>query len=451
MSITIKASYFSANNVNSTEFGEQSLIIIDDSGQITHIIDQNQPNYQKELAAAQANHQLIQLAPGHYLLPGFIDLHNHAPQWPQAGTALDRPLSEWLEHYTFPLEARFKDLDYAQLVYQDLVHEMLANGTTTALYFGSLHNAANLKLAEICHQLGQRALIGTVAMDNPDQTPTYYRDSSSQVAIDKTRIFIDQIQQTYRDGAIQPVITPRFIPSCQTDTLKRLGKLATDLKLRVQTHCSESDWEHQYVLDRFGQTDAAVLKSFGLLNQHSVLAHATQLTANDQAIIKSEQAAIAHCPISNAYFGNGVLPTRELLHQKIKIGLGSDIAGGYTPSLYANLQAAVTASQIRQDGVNPQLSPENRGVHASRITVEQAFYLATAGGAKSLGLQTGQIKAGFAADLQIVKAPLNLTPLTPEDRLAQLLFRHTQNQIKAVYVQGKLIHQKEQAWYDNTK
>lgn len=451
LAITLKTSYFSANSPNHVEFHEQSLIELIENGQIGQIIHQSDPDYQKTLTAAQTTDQLITIAPGHYLLPGFIDLHNHAPQWPQAGIALDRPLNDWLNHYTFPLEARFADLDYATAVYRDLVHTLLTNGTTSVLYFGSIHNNANLKLAEICAQLGQRAFIGTVVMDNPEQTPANYRDVNSATALSKTRTFIQAIQNQHPDQLVQPVITPRFIPSCQTETLTQLGRLAQETQLRVQTHCSESTWEHQYVLDRFGQTDSVVLQQFGLLNQHAVLAHATQLTTADQQLIKTEQAAIAHCPLSNAYFGNGVFPTKQLLDQQLKIGLGTDIAGGYSPSLYTNLQTAVTASQMRQDGVDARLPADSRGVADSRITTEEAFYLATAGGAASLAINAGQIKPGMLADFQIVQAAPQFTTLTPADQLTHLLFNHTAQQIKAVYVNGQLVHQKEQNWYDNAQ
>ncbi|MBC7477681.1 MAG: amidohydrolase family protein, partial [Pseudorhodobacter sp.] len=56
------------------------------------------------------------LPPGHILLPGFVDLHIHAPQYPQLGTALDVPLEEWLHAHTFPLGARFADLGFAETV-----------------------------------------------------------------------------------------------------------------------------------------------------------------------------------------------------------------------------------------------------------------------------------------------------------------------------------------------
>jgi len=123
--------------------------------------------------------------------------------------------------------------------------------------------------------VAQRALIGRVAMDDPDQCPVYYRDASAAVAEADTRAFIAYVQSMVgnEDGLIRPVITPRFIPSCSDELLRRLGALARETGCYVQTHCSESDWEHGYVLNRCGVTDTAALESFGLLSRHTILAH----------------------------------------------------------------------------------------------------------------------------------------------------------------------------------
>src|SRR5256885_9452065 len=76
-----------------------------------------------------------------FLLPGMVDLHVHAPQWPQSGKALDVPLETWLQEYTFPLEARYGDAGFATSVYDSVVRTLLANGTTTAMYFGKIGRA----------------------------------------------------------------------------------------------------------------------------------------------------------------------------------------------------------------------------------------------------------------------------------------------------------------------
>ncbi|WP_414935477.1 amidohydrolase family protein, partial [Enterococcus faecium] len=114
-------------------------------------------------------------------------------------------------------------------------------------------------------------------MDNPDQTPAYYRNASTKAAINSTVNFIEKIQEKFSKAPIFPVVTPRFIPSCLDETLLELGKLAWERNLLIQSHCSESDWEHGYVMERFGKSDAKVLQEMDLLTDRSIMAHGTLL------------------------------------------------------------------------------------------------------------------------------------------------------------------------------
>ena len=108
------------------------------------------PARPERAAALIALGVLRELPEGQVLLPGLVDLHIHAPQWPQLGRALDLPLEDWLQACTFPLEARYADVDFARAIYADMVAALLAQGTTTAVYFGSIHVPATIALAQTC-------------------------------------------------------------------------------------------------------------------------------------------------------------------------------------------------------------------------------------------------------------------------------------------------------------
>ncbi|QLL70542.1 amidohydrolase family protein [Lactobacillus sp. 3B(2020)] len=430
---------YTAIDHHQIKFLPQALIEIDTSGVIDRVLAPTAPDYQAAYQAAQQAHLLEKVPADQVIFPGFVDLHVHAPQWPQAGLALDKPLAAWLNDYTFPLEAKYQDLDFARQVYHELVHELLAQGTTTVLFFGTIHPEANLVLGEESLHQGLRTLIGRVAMDNPDQPPVYYRDPSSQAAIVATETFIHQLNDLGKGNPLAPipVITPRFVPSCTDETLAGLGSLARKYDLPVQSHVSESNWEHQYAIDRFGIHDAAVLDHFGLLTSRTVLAHATQLTPEDQALLRQRQTAIAHCPISNAYFGNGVLPVNDLLAAKNRVGLGTDISGGYSPSLYDNLRHAVALSQVRNDGI----SRDDEGIANARISMVAAFYLATVGGAEALNLPVGRIQAGKIADLQVVKDRFKRPTETAQERFERILYQTHRSEIMQVYTQGDRVYQ----------
>lgn len=445
-STVIQGNYYTAISPDEIEYQEQALICIDSQGYIAEIIQSGDASYQEVKASASKGDYLLKLDDDQVILPGFIDLHIHAPQWPNAGVALDLPLEDWLNVYTFPLEEKYKSSDFAQKVYEDLVQELLAQGTTTALYFGSVHNSGNLELVKACLKYHQRGFVGKVVMDNPEQTPENYRDQTAAQALTETESFIKAAFELNENETIPatPVITPRFLPSCTDEALLGLGQLAQKYDLPVQSHCSESDWENGYALEHYNKRDAEVLDQFGLLTDKSVMAHGTLLNDDDIALFREKEVGLAHCPISNVYFGNAVLPAKQILQNGNKIGLGTDISGGYSPSIYQNIRQAVVSSHQRYEGVDAELDPQVRGTKDDILSMKNAFYLATVGGALSLQLPTGEIKAGCYADLQVVHQ--NWTAFqdeSPQMRFEKLLYQTTKENIDQVMVQGQVAASKE--------
>ncbi|EPY30279.1 guanine deaminase, partial [Strigomonas culicis] len=270
---------------------EGALVTVNAAGVIEAVLDpQAAPDpHAAAVAAAEATGTLTRLAAGQYLLPGLVDLHVHAPQWPQMGKALDRPLEVWLQDYTFPLEARYADVAFAARSYTSLVETLLANGTTTVAYFATTHVPASVLLARICLEKGQRAVVGRVAMDLPDQCPPYYRDASPAESVALSEQFIQEVRALPGNEAqrVLPAVIPRFIPSCSHEALVGLGALAQRYGCHVQTHCSESDWEHHHVRDRYGKHDAFALDDFHLLTRKTVLAHSNFLSSDDMDLIKA--------------------------------------------------------------------------------------------------------------------------------------------------------------------
>lgn len=375
-------------------------IAVDDTGTITEVVPAG-GDRERELRHLATS--VTEADAGTYLLPGLVDLHVHAPQWPQLGTGLDLPLEEWLFAHTFPLEARYRDLAFAARVWDDLVSTLVRHGTTTAVYFATNDVAATSALAEAAARQGQRAFVGRVAMDHPEGTPEWYRDDSATAGVDASARSIDEIDRIDAGrGLIRPIITPRFTPACTDTLLAGLGELAEATGVPVQTHCSESNWAHGAALDRYGVTDTTALDRFGLLRPGTVLAHANHVTDADAELISSRRAGIAHCPLSNSYFANGVLPVRRLLDRGVRIGLGTDVAGGASPSLWSQCHDAVTVSRMLTDGVDVRRPAADRGVAGSTIDAVTAFWLGTVGGAEVLGLPVGLLAPGRRFDAVLV-------------------------------------------------
>ncbi|MFT9376656.1 amidohydrolase family protein [Komagataeibacter saccharivorans] len=401
--------------------------------------------------AARSGIPVRTLGPGRLLMPGFADLHVHAPQWPQMGRALDLPLRDWLEQRTFPLEARFADPDFAGPVYEEMVTTLLANGTTTAVFFATIHEDSSLLLARICLRHGLRAHVGLVAMDDPELCPEGYRNTSVEQALAATRRFIHAVRALpgNESGLVRPMVTPRFIPACTDGLLHGLGVMAAEEDCLIQTHCSESDWEHDYVRQRTGVNDTVALDRFGLLRRGTVLAHSCFMTEDDMALVQARGAAIAHCPLSNAYFAGGVLPLRMAWQAGVHVGLGTDISGGYSPSVAVNAAMAVTAARMLDTGNDPARPQAQRGRPGSRISFAEGLWLATHGGAQALGIDAGQLEVGMAFDaIEIDRTAPGSNILPPihgedgaaEDVAQQILCNMGRPNIRTVWVAGRQVH-----------
>jgi guanine deaminase len=444
---TLRGSFFHAPIRGEIEFFADALVAIGDDGKILRVIRQTDEGYDGALGVAEDEENLVTLPPGTLMLPGFVDLHIHAPQYPQLGEALDVPLEVWLGKYTFPLEAQYADLGFARPRYQTLVADLLANGTTTALYFATVHREATRLLADICLDKGQRALVGKVVMDDPQSCPDYYRDASPEIAIAESRALIDYVRghPDNADGLVLPVITPRFIPSCTDEVLAGLGALAAECDCHIQTHCSESDWAHGHALARYGMTDSEALDGFGLLTRHTVLAHSNFITDDDMGRIATRGAGVAHCALSNAYFAGAVFPLRAALDKGVRVGLGTDISGGPSASMFDAARMAVVASGMLESGVDAALPAGDRGRPESRIDFATAFHLATAGGADVLDLPTGRFAEGCHFDAMLIDTSAETGGIrlfgerSQENMLQKIINTASRANISAVWVGGRQV------------
>lgn len=438
----IQGTFLHAPQRDTLEVLEDALILVGTDGGISEVVAAGSVKREAVLADANSRQVLTAVEPPAFLIPGLVDLHVHAPQWPQLGKALHVPLEDWLQQCTFPLESRYADTAFATPVYRSLVSTLLANGTTTAVYFATIHDQATRVLADICLELGQRALVGRVGMDHPEQCPDYYRDESADAAVRGTEELINYLSRS-GEGRVLPAITPRFIPSCTDDLLRGMGELAKQYGCHVQTHCSESDWEHEHVMQRMGCSDTEALHELGLIGRRSVLAHATLLGDSDMDLIIRKGAGVAHCPLSNIYFSNGIFPLRRALEKGVHVGLGTDIAGGPSASLLDTCRHTVSMSRTLENGSDVNLSADQRGVADSRVNFIEAFHLATAGGAEVLDLPIGRFEKGCQFDALAIDPDVADGGIlrfegmdSIQDLLQKTVFGATRRNIRQVWVGG---------------
>jgi len=379
---------------------------------------------------------VIYLTDSQFLLPGLIDTHIHASQFPNAGLALDLTLLDWLEKYTFPTETRLGDLTMAEQVYQRCVKTTLSSGTTTACYFATIHKHSTEMLAKVCIKQGQRALIGKVCMDR--NSPDNYCQTT-ETALSETRDIVESIH-SLGSPLVRPVVTPRFVPTCSRELMTELGNLATRENLHIQTHLAENVREIAWVkeLEPDCRNYTEVYHKSNLLGPKTVLAHCCHLEDEELELIKNTGAGVSHCPNSNFSLKSGVCDVRKYKNVGVKLGLGTDCSGGFSPSILNAMRMAVMASNTLTFG-----QPETA---YQPLSYSDSLYLATRGGAAVLDMagEVGGLDQGMLADILLVdmRGHQATTPFgheTPADLVHKFVFLADDRNIARVWVGGALV------------
>ncbi|MDO5808792.1 MAG: amidohydrolase family protein [Lachnospiraceae bacterium] len=392
--------------------------LISEDGKVTGIF-QELPEKYKNVPVLDYGNSLI--------LPGLCDMHVHAPQFVYRGLGIDLQLMEWLDRYAFPTEARFADLSYARIYYEAFADALAKNGTTRAVIFGTLHAPATELLMEILEKKKIGAYVGKINMDT--LSPDYLCETPEQSLAD-TRKWIEDTKDQFR--FVKPAVTPRFIPTCSTSVLEGLGKLAQEFDLPVHSHISEDLGEMSIVRDRYPQydNDGDVYDHFGLLTSHTVMAHFIYPTLHEMELIKERGVTIAHCPQSNGNVAAGIPPIRQMLDLGVNVGLGSDIAGGYSVSIFRAMSEAVYLSKLQW------LRSEKKD---SFLSVPESFYLGTKGGGQFFG-KVGSFETGYELDAIVIDDRSLCVPadrLSTEERVERVIHLSDDRNIIARFVSGE--------------
>ncbi|MDD7267730.1 MAG: amidohydrolase family protein [Lachnospiraceae bacterium] len=363
------------------------------------------------------------------IIPGFVDVHLHAPQYRNVGLGIDKELLDWLSTYTFPEEARFADREYALPIYRELVHELWKKGTTSAVIFGSIHQDSTLALVDLYKRTGLRAYIGKVNMDR--NSPDFYIEDTAASLAD-TETFIAGCGN---HPLVKPIITPRFVPTCTPELMEGLGELARKYDVKIQSHLSENQGEIEWVKALHPECGSYydVYKRYGLIREglKTVMAHCVWSDAAEIEALRRDQVLVAHAPFSNGNLSSGIAPIATLLDAKVPVGLCSDISGGHELFMGRIIAEAAAFSRMYHAHVDAA-SPI--------LPIEALFYMATLGGGSFFG-SVGTFLPGYQADLLVIHdEELNdsASRSLPE-RLQRFLYNGSERQISLRMVAGRTL------------
>ncbi len=374
-------------------------------------------------------HLPLQNHSGSLIVPGLVDLHLHAPQYPFLGLGMDLELLDWLQQVTFPYEARFEDLGYAKAAYQRFTAALVEGPTTRACVFATIHLPATLLLMDLLEKSGLACYVGKVNMDR--NSPENLCEECADTSLAATEEWLESCHGRYQ--RTRPILTPRFIPSCSNALLQGLAALKQQTGLPLQSHLAENPSEVALVneLCPEAKSYADAYDRLGLLDAQTIMAHCVWPAEGEIPLLRERGVFVAHCPNSNANLSSGIAPVRQYLNAGVNIGLGSDISGGAALSLFRVMADAIQHSKLRWRLVEGSGAP---------LTMPEAFWLATRGGGAFFG-RVGAFEPGYAFDALVLDDSrlLALSPLDLQSRLERLIYLAENSDIRAKYVEGRRV------------
>lgn len=298
------------------------------------------------------------------MIPPFSDIHFH---WVQDRVSeMDKDeLLDWLQSYVFPEEEKFADQEFSRHRAEQFSQKLLRCGTLSGAIYSSVHSSSYKIIQE---SLEGHFLVGNVIMTH----------NSPPGLVQRKEGLFSEIRDLLSESKY--IVTPRFALSCDDQTLIELGALISSENF-VQTHLSETRREIEETLELYRQwpkfadvkTYLEIYQRAGLIHKRSILGHCIHLEDSEWKILSETQAAVAHCPTSNAPhglrgLGSGLFDLDRARAEGVRWALASDIGAGPFLSMLDVMQSFL--AQHRAEG--------------RTVTATEALFRATVAGAHIL-------------------------------------------------------------------
>jgi len=359
------------------------------------------------------------------LLPGCINAHNHSFQSLLRGIATDEPFLVWRDQALY----RYSPKLDAQDIYAGALlafGEMLTYGATTVADFFYVHGDGtdnDLAVIQAATDLGLRIVLARTMYDWPG-APQNYRETIAD-ATRRTRALAKRFSG-HPTVTIHPA--PHSPHAASAEMIQAGHRLAQELGTPFHIHVAEETFEVDEILRDYGVRPVHYLDSLGVLDESMIAIHLVWLAADEIALLGQRRASLAYCPSSNMFLADGVTPLTDLLAAGVRVGLGTDGAcSNNRISVYEEMRMTALLQKVHR-------------LDATCLRAADTFAMGTSAGAQLLGLATGRITPGLAADFVALDTDhLSLQPLAPDVLLAQTVYSMQPSAIRRVVVGGRTL------------
>jgi 5-methylthioadenosine/S-adenosylhomocysteine deaminase len=351
--------------------------------------------------------------PQHALIPGLVNAHTHNAMTLMRGLADDLPLMVWLREHVWPAEAKVMGPEFVRDGVELAIAEMLRGGITCCnenYFFPDVQAAAY-------RAHGFRATVGLPIIEFPSAWAKD-RDGYFERAL--------AVHDRYRgDPLISTAFGPHAPYTVSDASFERIRTLSDQLDLPVHLHLMET---RQEVLDskrEHGLRPLQRLQRLGLVNDHLIAVHMTQVSDAEIVTCASAGVSVVHCPESNLKLASGLCPAEKLRRAGVTLALGTDGAASNNDlDMFGEMRtAALLAKGVAGD--------------AAAFDAAYALRAATLNGARALQLDAriGSLEAGKRADLAAVR--LDAPETQPLYRVvSHLVYAASRRQVSDVWIDG---------------
>ena len=363
------------------------------------------------------------------VVPGFVNLHNHALNGPtlkgivddydRTGTSgsliynLLMPLGDLSTHGTSEEDIR--------AIYRLALLEIIKSGTTTML---DMWRPAHRGFLDVSKELGMRAYGAPYVISTPptgvdaNGIPTYATTDESLEMMHFQSIFDEYDEGA--SGRIRVVLGPHGTDTCSPELLRAVRRKADELDTLITIHAAQSRVEATKIQERYGLSPIEYLQSTGIVGPDVIAAHCIFADDNDMAILRDSGTSVAICPMTFAR-GGITAPFERFASRGIRTGIGTD---GYGFDYIEELRAAGIVSKLR--------------VQQSHVaTAGELLKAGTEVGAAALGRSDlGRIEVGAKADLAVID--LGRAGLQPvRNPVKSLIWYSSATDVSAVMIDGQ--------------
>lgn len=377
-----------------------------------------------ELAARHPDAERVDCG-GLLLMPGFVNAHNHVYEILCRGLGKDAGTEGWLLHTIYPMTQRLTAEDY---YHGALLGAAEAFRTGTTAIVSQLTNFARFHAEDELRgfrDAGIRARV--VRASSTASTINPAENAPADAEVEATAAYLDAWAGHDR---VAPAVGPSGLFSCDPDTHYRLKQLANEKGSKYFTHLSETREQLELAHSRGfpGQVDWA--HRIGILDEHTVVAHAVWTNEAEFDILARTGATVVHNPVSNMVMSSGVANVPAMLRAGVRVTVATDgPASNDSQDMFPEMKAALLLHRLAT--LNPTV-----------IEPHTVFGMATEAGAHVFDLegQLGRLAPGYQADVVGVQVEGNpcLQPIF--DPVASVVYCGSGRDVAFTMVAGEFVY-----------